>query len=612
MATVDELKILITAETKALRKGLDDVNKKLATTQTQTKRTTTAFRGMGKVVGAIGFGLLGREIVQTSRTFEDLEATLRAVTGGAENAAVSMDLVRKFTSGTTFQLENVASAFTTLVNAGIAPTSKVLTDFGNLAAGSGKDITQLAQAVFNATTGEFEMLKQFGIKATVEGDKLAVNFRGNTELIGRDADSIVEHLRQISQEAFSTALEERLKTVSGVFSNFKDEVSEVFKAIGEGGLNDVLVDLGKTLISLLQTLRPVGTFIGGVLKVAFQTLSTILGFLQRQMNTFIAILGIYAAFKAPIVATVLYTNAMIALTKAIGFARAAMALMSKNPLFIMLSVAVLGIGMFTDKVDELAETIKNKLGSLADKLFPDDNEKNMKNIEELDAEIEAFMSKLVDDLPKATDTSVTALGEMKDAVIQSSNAFTTDFVNSLLEGESALNSFKNFAKNIVSQIIAIFLQMAVVNQILNSVFGLTGSNALPTIKFGANSPAAVAADGLNTDAIQGINNINRGLGGAGGGTVQRGKPTLVGERGAEIFVPNTGGTIMNNMNSKNAMGGGAPIIVNQSVNFATGVVPTVRAEVTKMLPQISDVTKGAVLEAAVRGGSYRKGLMGRG
>ena len=86
---------------------------------------------------------------------------------------------------------------------------------------------------------------------------------------------------------------------------------------------------------------------------------------------------------------------------------------------------------------------------------------------------------------------------------------------------------------------------------------------------------------------------------------------MVGERGAEIFVPNTGGSIMNHMNSRNSMGGGT-VVVNQSVNFATGVVPTVRAEVTKMLPQISDVTKGAVLEAAVRGGSYRKGLMGRG
>jgi hypothetical protein len=41
----------------------------------------------------------------------------------------------------------------------------------------------------------------------------------------------------------------------------------------------------------------------------------------------------------------------------------------------------------------------------------------------------------------------------------------------LMEGENALESFKNFAKNMVSQIIATFLQMAVVNEILNNVFG---------------------------------------------------------------------------------------------------------------------------------------------
>ena len=475
-----------------------------------------------------------------------------------------------------------------------------MTDFGNLAAGSGKDITQLAQAVFNATTGEFEMLKQFGIKATVDGDRLAVNFRGQTERIGRDADSIVEHLRKISQDAFSTALEERLNTVSGVFSNLKDAVSEVFNAIGEGGLNDVLIDLGKSLITLLQALRPVGAFIGGVLKLAFEGLSSVLGFLQRQMNTFIAILGIYAAFKTPVLATVLFTNAMIGLTKAIGLARAAMTLLSKNPLFLILSVATLGIGLFTDKVDELAETIKNKLGSLGEKLFPPD-EDNTKSIQELDAEIDAFMSNLVTDLPKASEQTVTALGEMKDAVIQSSNAFTTDFANNLLEGQNVLESFKNFAKSIVSQIISIFLQMEIVNKILNSVFNLTGDDALPTSNiFGSNSLS-------EADTIAGINNINRGT--AGGGTIQRNTPTIVGERGAEIFVPNTGGTILNNMNSRNAMGGSS-IVVNQSVNFSTGVVPTVRAEVTKMLPQISDVTKGAVLEAAMRGGQFRKGLLG--
>ncbi len=67
---------------------------------------------------------------------------------------------------------------------------------------------------------------------------------------------------------------------------------------------------------------------------------------------------------------------------------------------------------------------------------------------------------------------------------------------------------------------------------------------------------------------------------------------------------------MNNMNTNKAMGGGSTIVVNQSVNFATGVVPTVRAEVTKMMPQIADVTKGAVAEAAMRGGNFRKALPG--
>ena len=604
MATVDELKILITAETKALRRGLEDVNKKLKTTERQTSRVTKSFSGFGRVIGALGIGLLGREIINTSRTFEDLEATLRAVTGSAENAAVSMDLVREFTSGTTFQLENVASAFTTLVNAGIAPTSSVLTDFGNLAAGAGKDITQLAQAIFNATTGEMEMLKQFGVIARVEGDQLAVTFRGNTVKIGRDADSIVEHLRMISKESFSTALEERLKTVSGVFSNFKDEVSEVFKAIGEGGLNDVLVSLGKTLIEVLQALRPVGTFIGGTLKFAFDGLSTVLGFLQRQMNTFITILGIYALFKGPALATVLFTNAMIGLTKAIGLARAAMLLLSKNPLMVILTVATLGIGLFTDKIDELAETIKTKLGSLAEKLFPDDGKDGKKEIEELDAAIEGFMDKLNQDLPPAAESTATALGDMKEAVIKSSNAFTTNFVDSLLAGQNALDSFKNFARNIVSQIIAIFLQMEIVNKILNHVFNLTGTDALPTSNF-MDKMFMNQKPGMDIDASLG------GVRAAGGGTAQRNTAMLVGERGPEIFVPHSGGRIMNNMNSRNAMGSGSPIIVNQSVNFATGVVPTVRAEVTKMLPQISDVTKGAVLEAAVRGGSFRKGLMGR-
>ena len=78
----------------------------------------------------------------------------------------------------------------------------------------------------------------------------------------------------------------------------------------------------------------------------------------------------------------------------------------------------------------------------------------------------------------------------------------------------------------------------------------------------------------------------------------------------EIFVPATAGAVMNNMNSKNAVGGGGTTVINQSINFSTGIVPTVRSEVMKMLPQIAEVTKASVAEAGNRGGSFRRSLLG--
>jgi hypothetical protein len=85
---------------------------------------------------------------------------------------------------------------------------------------------------------------------------------------------------------------------------------------------------------------------------------------------------------------------------------------------------------------------------------------------------------------------------------------------------------------------------------------------------------------------------------------------LVGERGPEIFIPNSAGRIMNGADSRSAMGGGGGITVVQNNNFALGVAATTRAEVQKMLPQIAESSKMAVFEAAARGGAYRKGLLG--
>ena len=92
---------------------------------------------------------------------------------------------------------------------------------------------------------------------------------------------------------------------------------------------------------------------------------------------------------------------------------------------------------------------------------------------------------------------------------------------------------------------------------------------------------------------------------ATGGAVSGSQPRLVGERGPELFVPRTAGSITPSSLTPGAMGG-SPINVTQNLNFAVGITNTVRAEVMNMLPAIQNSTLSAVAEAKQRGGKFSK------
>ena len=177
-----------------------------------------------------------------------------------------------------------------------------------------------------------------------------------------------------------------------------------------------------------------------------------------------------------------------------------------------------------------------------------------------------------------------AMARIADRIESMAMTFSDDLVNAIKEGESALDVFEGFAENIVTAVIQEFMRLMVIKPIVDAILG--------------HFDIASTSGGGTGD-----NN-------ASGGRAHRGVPTLVGERGPEIFVPQSHGTVMNGMNTKSALaGGGGPTIV-QNINFATGVQATVRQEVLGLMPRIADAAKMAVSEQAQRGGTYRRSLQG--
>ena len=180
----------------------------------------------------------------------------------------------------------------------------------------------------------------------------------------------------------------------------------------------------------------------------------------------------------------------------------------------------------------------------------------------------------------------TTEGKMFETGIESLSTKLSDtFVNALETGKLSLRDLGNVVKEVMAEMARDFLKAQIRAMLLKTVLNAFGGSAGPSPSIGGTMPP--------------VGDMT-----AGGGTVQAKRPTLVGERGPELFIPSTHGVVKNNMDTKNLMGSSKPVVVNQNINISTGVAQTVRAEVLNLLPTIQTSTMEAIVNAKQRAGSF--------
>lgn len=188
---------------------------------------------------------------------------------------------------------------------------------------------------------------------------------------------------------------------------------------------------------------------------------------------------------------------------------------------------------------------------------------------------------------KEEQFALTESGQMAiKAVDGLSNGFANTLVTAMETGKLSLKSVGAVVKQVMAEMARDFLKAQIRAMFLKNAMSLIGMGPPPASSF---------TGGGN---LSGVGTF------AGGGKIQARRPVMVGERGPELFVPNTGGVVKNNMDTKGMMGSGKPVVVNQNLNFSTGVSQTVRAEVLNLLPQIQSSTLEAMLDAKQRGGTF--------
>lgn len=262
-------------------------------------------------LAAVGAASVFSQFTDSVTQTEKLRGSLQTMVGSAENAKIAFAGLTKFAAETPFTLDQSVQGFIRLKSLGLDPGERSLRSYGNTASAMGKDMMQMIEAVADASTGEFERLKEFGIKSRKEGDNIKFTFQGVTTQIGNSSKEIQEYLLKIGETKFGTAMADQMERLPGLFSNVEDSMDGLFRAVGDAGGIQFLSNVLKGLVGVLgsvtdsvpaiiEALKTFGLVagVGSALYIGLAALPAVVGGITTAYYALISVISLSSAAAA--------------------------------------------------------------------------------------------------------------------------------------------------------------------------------------------------------------------------------------------------------------------------------------------------------------------------
>jgi hypothetical protein len=239
-STIDQLKQLglideknakaFQQNNKKTQDSLDTTTNKLNLLSSAATNIGTVLTGLFAVNRLISFG---QEVVNVRAEFQKFEAVLTNTLGSKSAAQRALNDIKAFAASTPFSVRELTESFVKLANQGFRPTQVEMRKLGDLAASTGKSFDQLTEAIIDAQTGEFERLKEFGIRASKEGDRVQFTFKGVKQEVDFTNKSIRDYILSLGElEGVSGSMVAISKTLGGQISNLGDAWDNLLNTIG--------------------------------------------------------------------------------------------------------------------------------------------------------------------------------------------------------------------------------------------------------------------------------------------------------------------------------------------------------------------------------------------
>ena len=579
---LDKLLVKIEADLSDLKRGLDKANNEVKKSSSKMsnefkKFGTTLSNIGGKVITfgglfATAFGAYQiKQVVDVGRQIEDLQVRLKALFGTAEEGSRAFDQMVKFASKVPFTLAEIqgASGNLAVVAEDAEELAELLEITGNVAGATGLSFQQTAEQIqrsFSGGIASADVFRERGVRSMLGfqvGAEVSINetVKRFKEVFGKGGE-------------FGNVTNDLANTLTGTLSMLEDKLFQFRKAVADEFMVELKAQFGDLNNALANSQDKIIKF-GSEVGKSLANLTRLVVENFNEIKTTVEALGIFLA-------TTVLAKIITAFAKA-------------NVVVKGLTVSLIALQAGFDRVEKTEKKVV--------KVQKDE----LKNLDGLLKIINIYGDKVLDLNKKqeesvdTTDNVIISQGELKEIIQEVNKTFedagksiSDAFGDSIAKGEDFRSAMKNIFQDVVSQIISTITQILIIQPLIEK---LTKS----LNEYQRSSREGISLPSFGGGGVGGlISSVGSFLGFANGGYTPPNKPYMVGERGAELFVPKTAGNIVPN----NELGGGVNVV--QKISFSTGVVPTVRAEVLNLLPTIKQETINAVAEQRSRGGAFAR------
>jgi hypothetical protein len=520
----------------------------------KSKQALNNVRGaLSKVKGAVfnlqsafvglGAGLVIRNLVNTGRELENLQVRLKFLLKDTNEGAKAFENMVKFASKVPFSLEEIqaGSGILATVTDNANDLQKMLEITGNVAAVTGLDFRTTAEQIqrsFSAGIGAADLFREKGVR----------NMLGFQAGATVSIEATVQAFENVFGRSgrFGKATDELARTFEGTMSMLGDKVFAFKKTLLDAGffteLKNQFGDLDKFLEKNAEQLEKIAIEIGTNLAQATVTAAKGIKMLADNFRELTDVLGILlVAFGSTLkilVGTGIVINNLIERIKAFtGATKETTEEIQK--LSDILSGADANDG-FVDPLESALQIIHDFEHELSVKI-PTATEKAISKFRELNS----TSLKTLED--KMRNIRMTIAEGINSGITKMSQGLARAFVF----GEKLSDTFKNMARSLLVNVLSALIEIVARKGVELAIEKLITKEK--------QKQAALSGSSSGGSLFSMAKSV---FGFAKGGAVSKGQPVVVGERGAEMFVPNSTGQI-----TQAARGtGGGSTTVNFNIN----------------------------------------------